>query len=804
MRIFALDRASIIEDYEDLSILNDLTEGKKFSFSASRHEYFVVQLLLLPDYTTDKLEVQTGPLQGNPKDIIGAVTCFNTEGTSYEGEKFKKHMSVKKGLLQPLFFGFNFSRSGIGLHTTQIRIGKDDIIIEIDLSDRLVFNEGTDNKTTLSRLKWLNSNLARNIALVDDLDALNIVGKEVKFSGKIVKLGNDGLIDNVESFFNESNSLESEIQTNLFYRPMEIIIEGKKIKYNKIRLGGRQNKGILMADGKGDGAKIEIIAELLYEGAMSYRVKISAEKDLVTSNISLNMYYLCPDFMIGFGKRAGAIENIDKKWDRQYNQNSFFLGKVNCGARVKFEGANESKTVVGFYKQCPIDPGESWDNGGLGGVKVEKTDQGAILSAYTGRIIMPAKSSIEFFFTLHFTPFKAINLKKSLALRIGRDQLATTYEKMIERAKNDRVTYLNITYGGEVNPYLNYPFPYIKAISALSRTAHKNGLGISVSYNLRDISIQNREIYAYKALGEELILRLNDSTYADPRLSQQLGQDVLLAKVVRYTSGKRKGLNDYAVVTTPRSRMDNYYVEGLNYLVHNANVDAVSIRDANVSRTTIERIKKVILQKKAFPGIIEMQVSDQLNENSGYANSLNYYTDVLPFLDKIWLDRSFEGMPENPDTILAECSGLLYGTAVVGRENDSISKCLLFAMLPKYGLKYDVSEALGDVYRHLDDFHIDQASFRGFWDSCNPVRTDKTEVKCSTYLKGEDMLAVFYNFSNVVSVFEIGVENKLGFTTVNKKIYTLEISGMQKRKKLNLGKQIELKPHSGMIILIKS
>ncbi|NLT18232.1 MAG: hypothetical protein BWX72_01995 [Firmicutes bacterium ADurb.Bin080] len=804
MKIFALDRASIIEDYEDLSILKDLTEGKKFSFSASRHEYFVVQLLLLPDYTTDKLEVQTGPLEGSTKDIIGAVTCFNTEGISFEGENFKKYLSVKKGVLQPLFFGFNFSRSGIGLHSTKIRVGKDDLIIEIDLSDRLVFNEGTDNKTTLSRLKWLNSNIARNISLIDDLDALNIVGKEVRFSGKNIKLGNDGLVDNVESFFNDSNSLEPDIQTTLFYRPMEIVIEGKKLKYNKIRIAGRQNKGILMADGKGDGVKIEIIAVLLYEGAMSYRVKISAEKDVVTSNIALNMYYLSPDFMIGFGKRACAIENYEKKWDSQYNQNSFFLGKVNCGARVKFEGASESKTVVGFYKQCPIEVPESWDNGGLGGIKVEKTENGALFSAYTGRIIMPAKSSKEFFFTLHFTPFKPVNLNKSLALRIGRDQLATTYDKMIERAKNDRLTYLNLTYGGEVNPYLNYPFPYVKAIAALSRTAHKNGLGISVSYNLRDISIQNREIYAYKALGEELILRLKDSTYADSRLSQQLGQDVLLAKVVRYTSGKRKGLNDYAVVTSPRSRMDNYYLEGLNYLVHNANIDAVSMRDANLSRTTIERIKKVIGKKKAFPGIIEMQISDQLNENSGFANSLNYYTDVLPFLDKIWLDRSFEGMPENPETILAECSGILYGTAVVGRENDSISKCLLFAMLPKYGLKYDVSEALGDVYRHLDDFNVSKASFRGFWDSSNPVKTDKSEVKCSSYLCGEDMLAVFYNFSSSVSEFEIGVENKLGFTTMNKKIHTLEISGMQKRKKVNLGKQIVLKPHSGMIILIKA
>ncbi len=800
MRIFALDRSSIIEDYEDKSILKELTEGKKFNFVASRHEYFIVQLLLFPDFTTEKLEIITGPLIGGGKEYIGAVTCFNSEGISFEGKKFNKPIPLKRDILQPIFLGFNFSRSDIGLHTTTVKIGKEEVVIELELTDKLVFNEGTDNKSTLSRLKWLNSNAARNISITEGLEALDIGKKQLKFSGKTVALSNDGLIENVESYFNKSIAIENEPQAELFYKPMEILIDGKKIKYNKLRMAGRINSALLISDGKADGTRIDVEANILYEGAITYRIKITAEKDFITSNIKLKMYFKDPQYIVGLGGRARKIENIERKWDGNLNQNSFFIGNVNCGARIKFEGSKESKTVVGFFKQCPLEVPDTWNNGGLGGLSVNKTDFGAELTAYTGRVIIPAKKSIQFDFHVHLTPFKPINLRKSLSLRVGRDQIANNYSKMIERAKKDRVTYLNITYGGELNPYLNYPFPYIKALASLSKEAHEKGLGLSISYNLRDISVQNREIYAYKALGDELILRLKDSSFADPRLSEELGRDVLLAKVVRYTSGKRKGFSDFAVVTAPSSRMDNYYIEGLDYLIKNADINAVSLRDANLNRTTIERIKKIIGRRKGIPGIIEMQISDQFNENSGYSNSLNYYTDVLPFLDKVWLDRSFEAMKEDPEVLLIEASGLPYGLAVVGREKDSISKCLLYACLPKYGLEYEVSDALGDMYSHLDNFQVQNAIFRGYWDEQNPFKTDKAEVLCSTYQNGENMIAVFYNFAEKPVDFEIGVENKLGYTTVGKKIRSLEIAGMQKSKKINLGKQFRLNGHSGLII----
>lgn len=66
------------------------------------------------------------------------------------------------------------------------------------------------------------------------------------------------------------------------------------------------------------------------------------------------------------------------------------------------------------------------------------------------------------------------------------------------------------------------------------------------------------------------------------------------------------------------------------------------------------------------------------------------------------------------------------------------------------------------------------------------------------------MIAVFYNFSKSAVEFEIGVESKLGFTTLNKKVKTLKISGMQKKKNINLGKQLKLNGHSGMIIHVEA
>lgn len=803
MKIFSLDRSIVIEDYYDLSITNNLQDSKRFAYECSRHEYYIVQLLLLPDYSTDKLSIVPGPLVSNKHSAPGVITCFNTEGVDNTGKKFTKTIPIKEGVLQPILIGCDFSRAETGKHEVKIRIGKENIYLSFELNDDLVFNEGVDSKTSLAKLKWLNSTIAKNIQIAEDLDALETSEDTIKFAGKVVHFSSDGLIKNAESLFNESNTIEKDVQTRLFYKPMELIIDSKKMGYAKLRIAGKGNKAQITSEGRGDGIRAEIYSEVFYEGALNYEIKITAVNDFVTQNIALNLFFDKPQFVVGVGGRARKIVgNTEFKWDKSKNQNEVFIGKINCGARIKLSGENESSTVVGYFKQFPAAPPDCWFNGGRGGMSLSETKEGAKLSVNTGRIILPAGDKMVLKFSILLTPFKELNLKKSLLLRIGRDQIEPTYDKMIDRSEKDGLTYMNITYGGEANPYLNFPFPYVKAISALARRLHEKGLGISLSYNLREISTQSREIYAYKALGDELLLRSGDESVTNAEQTKMLGSDVIIDKVVRYTAGKRKGTNDYAVIGTPSSRLDNYFIEGINYFIKNADIDAISMRDANLNRLTMERIKKIMGKIKGIPGIIEMQISDQYNDRCGYANSLNYYADILPFLDKVWLDRSFEGVIDDPSGILFEASGIPYGISATGPENSSVIKCLMFAMLPKYGLDQNTSISLGSIYKILNNFEVENATFYGHWDSRNPFLTDNPSVLCSCYKNGENMLVVVYNFSNKKVEFELGIESKLGYTSKGKKVYAPRISGEQRARKLNLGKSKKLKAGAGMVFMI--
>lgn len=803
MKIFALDRSTVIEDFTDMSILEGMVDRKRFYFECSRHEYFIVQLLLLPDYTTDKLDIMPGPLTSKAGSVKGMITCFNTEGINNLGERFTKTIAVEEGVLQPIFIGCDFSRSEVGEHKVTIKIGKEYIQITFTLNDDLIFNEGTDDKTTLARLKWLNSTLAKNIRITEDLEALAVGTRSINFIGKTVNFGSNGLIDTVDSYYGKSGSIQPEVQSNLFYQPMEFNIDGARLGYARFKLVGKGNVAFLSSEGRCQGLKAEISTDIFYEGAMDYTIKVTALKDFVTQNMSLSLFYDSPEFIVGLGARARKVEGNKKiKWDAKENQNEVFMGKINTAARVQFVGNKPSKTVVGYFNEFPTALPDTWYNDGRGSLEILKTDKGAVLKANTGRVILPAGDTYVLKFSIHLTPFKPINLKKALTLRIGRDQIETTYDKMINRANKDGLTYLNITYGGEANPYLNYPFPYIKAIAALSRKLHDKGLGLSLSYNLRETSTQSREIYAYKALGDELLLRSRNRNNESSDEVKAIGDDVIVDKIVRYNAGKRKGQSDQAVICTPSSRMDNYYVEGINYFIKNADIDAITMRDASVERETMERIKKIMGQIKGIPGIIEMQISDQFNDKCGYANSLNYYTDVLPFMDKVWLDGSFDKTVTSPKELLIEASGIPYGIAVAAPENASIIKCLLYAMLPKYGLTQDTSIGLSKTYKILDEFDIGKAEFYGYWDDKNPFVVDNNKVKCSCYKNGEDMLVVVYNFSEKKARFDMGIETKLGYTSVGKKVYSPRIPGEQRFKLIKIGKPRKLKANTGILFVI--
>ena len=69
-------------------------------------------------------------------------------------------------------------------------------------------------------------------------------------------------------------------------------------------------------------------------------------------------------------------------------------------------------------------------------------------------------------------------------------------------------------------------------------------------------------------------------------------------------------------------------------------------------------------------------------------------------------------------------------------------------------------------------------------------------------MNGENMITVLFNTSDKALTFEVGVENKLGYTTVGKKVVAPQIEGIQKRKRVNFGKPMKLKANSGILITV--
>ena len=86
--------------------------------------------------------------------------------------------------------------------------------------------------------------------------------------------------------------------------------------------------------------------------------------------------------------------------------------------------------------------------------------------------------------------------------------------------------------------------------------------------------------------------------------------------------------------------------------------DSIYIDDTSLDRTTLERARKV-LQK--VNGLIDMHMWNHEEKRAGDISCLNLYTDILPFLDSIWLGEGFIYKNYSPEYMLSEVSGIPYG-----------------------------------------------------------------------------------------------------------------------------------------------
>lgn len=790
MKIYATDCKKVINDYYNLSALDGIPSGTSFSYTTSRYRYFVARLVAVSDFD-EEVDIFTSPLVGEGQELTRAVSCLNTSGIGASGLFFYRKIKLFGGRMQPLFIGFDLSEAMLGLFTTQISIGSKKVKITLTVNDDLVLNDGADDILSGDRLKWLNSTLGIKDAPVKGYDPLALEDNRLLFTGKEAQISNDGLLEDVISYYSPSNFICTEAQNNLFYKPMEFAVEGQRYRYSKQRFSGKGASVAYSAEGRGDATRTEISATARYEGYIDYKIKLIAEKDIIIDNIVLNFYFAACTYSVGLGKKGGYFAPLEYKWSADKQQDSVFIGDINCGARVRFKDKRDTIPFEGehfAYKPFVL-PGASWDNRGNGSIVITKTKQGAVLCARTGRVILPAGKTCEFDFELYLTPFRQPNLRDHFAHRLFRLPDTDDLARRLERASWHGSNAIELSAPSSAYKHINYPFLSICDIKKAVLEAQTAGFATTLDYSLWHTSISNPELDKFCAFGDELVFR---TVSAGVPGQPDEGMTDAVSKN-----------GETSVLMQSGSRLNNYYIEAANYLMDNLRPDGITIEGSHIDRQVAERLKR-ITDASAAPLGVTLKESDNFSPKKATASSLNLHTHLLPFVNGINVDESFAGN-RAPDYVLTEVSGLLYGllceaTAPIYHPVEA----LLYGMTLSAGMSREKTETqIESLYKVIHEFEIGDSRMYGFWDAGNPASTDKSDVLLTSYINGDSLLAVVFNTGSKGVEFDIGINPKLGFTSKDKEISAPLITGLQNKKVINFNKSFYLGAQSGLLLIVR-
>lgn len=774
MKIYQKDRRAPVRLFDNPEELYGLPCGTDFSFDVMLEEYFVVQLLLCEC---------TGDYQIITDGMEGRTTIYNTQGIDKFGRPFTRKFHASADRINPIYIGFDFSSLTAGHYLAKIHLDgpeQETITLRFSVSQVKVQNHGYDELWRLSRLNWLNSTRAQDHRVVAPFLPVETDGKTVYLLGRKIQLGDDLQIQQVYSYFDESVCLANEVQLELLRKPSSFAIKNEIFTFSTPAVENLKDCALIAVSGESEHLSAQVRLEARCEGKFEYWITLTPKVEF-ESRITLSFPFTnrASVYNMGLGKRGGSFADVQTGWDG-LRHDSLYTGTVNGGAMIRLKDENYRTPLVNvYYNNLPIIiPKDTWDNHGAGTIASVRAPEGADFTADTGIFHLRCGKSLTFRYEVFLTPFKPIDYKKHYATRYYQSYHVGNREyKHLHRAEKAHLNYFNVHHGNALHPYINYPFIETERLKKFIDTAGQKGIGVKLYYTAREMSNHTAELFCYKALGNEIIFQHKGQgldTFKDRDwLHKYFGENIIPAWQVHYKSGPHKGDNDIAFIIQPDSRIENYYIEGLQWLVDHLGIKGIYIDDTSLDDVTLRRARKILDQTG---GLIDMHMWNHEEARAGDCSCMNIYANILPFVDSLWIGEGFDCRKLPPDYIFTEVSGLMYGNMSEMLEGGGDPYAgMLYGMNNRYG--WHVYNA-DKIYRVWDDFRIQDARMLGYWHSECPIRTDNPDVLVTVYEKPDALLVAVYNFSNQRQIFHYQINpQKMKFNA-----YTVEKVRLSRRE----------------------
>ena len=766
----------------------------KFIGEACLNEYYAFQLGIFASKKELKnVKVEYSTLESKTDKIpASALTCFNTGGIGPYGQPFEKQVNVSLGTVQPLWIGVDVPQKiTAGLYKGTIRIIAENsatqtVQVTLKINDKILADRGDNEPWRHSRLRWLNSALGIDDQPVKSNEPIGYLGdRTYLIANKKLKMDRSGMPGSIRVS-------EAEILAH----PLAFVVETKNgpekfslpedvtlLKNTPGAMSGGWNS-------TSENFRISGVGIIESDGYINYKIHLKALNDVNVNDIRLEIPVNpeIAEYMMGMGLPGTIVpQNHVAKWKGPYD--SFWIGNAQAGIWCELRGGTYNGPLLNLYHPAPP---ASWYNENKGGFKIEKDANETKGVVYSGKRDLKTGESLDFEWSMLITPVKPVNYRSQFTDRYyhnGGKPMPTDADLACG------VKIVNLHHANQYNPHINYPFIAVDSMKWFVQQLHKKGQKVKIYYTIRELTNYTTEIWALRSLGNEILGNGRGGGYT------WLREHLIDGYMPQWYQHFPDKSPDASIVNAPGdSRWYNYYIEGLAWLVRNVDIDGLYLDDVSYDRRTVKRIRKVLDNEK--PGCLL-----DLHSNTGFSKGpANQYTEYFPYIDKIWFGESFQYDKMPPENWLVEVSGIpfgLMGDMLQGGGNRW--RGMVYGMTVRHPWTTEgVTCDPRPVWKIWDEFGIESATMKGYWEKDCPVRTDHPDINATVYeKKGVSLIAVAsWNKQPVVFKFQFDWK-ALGIDPLKAVLFAPEIKDFQKETTFNPGDPIPVEPTKGWLLYLR-
>jgi Family of unknown function (DUF6067) len=797
--IFPEERQFPIRMREDLP-LRWIERGPTAEFCgvAQRGEFYVFQIGIyaaratISNLSVDYLDLESA----GGKQIPGsAVQCFNLAGFDWAGRPLKKAVSVPRRTVRALWFGIPIPKDAEhGMYRGRLLLHPEgaepaSIRLNLHVSQQDVEDSGDNDLWRQSRLRWLNSTIAVDDEVTRPFTPLKVQGRTVGCVGREVRFAPNGFPASIQSNGHE-----------ILAAPVSLIVET-----SDHRVEWRESATDVTGSGLGSirrqtrmiAGTLALLcsAQMEFDGYIDYRVRLTAHNRTPVKDIRLEIPLRkdIATYMMGLGRKGGYRPNRwDWVWDINRANNQVWVGEVEAGLQCQLNGLKEEWNLFDLKSEgIP----RTWGNNGKGGCTVTEEDSHVVIRAYSGERVLQPGEELNFNFTLLVTPVKPLN-PDHWTQRYYQQGYPEPGAVPVETLVRSGATIVNIHQGNELNPYINYPFLTVDKLAAYVNEVHASGLKAKIYYTVRELSNRVAEMWALRSLGDEVFL--DGPGGGGAWLREHL--------VSNYSPGWHQSLPDgevdEAILDTGGpglSRWDNYYVEGLAYLLRKASIDGLYLDGIGYDRVVMKRVRKVL--DRSRPGsLIDFHSGNAFTFHDLKISPANQYMELFPYIDSLWFGEGYD-YNSSPDYWLVEISGLpfgLFSDMLEGGGNPW--RGMIYGMATRHFGEYDPSH----IWDLWSSFKIQETEMIGYWVSSCPVKTDRDDVLATVYKRKRAALISLASWSKHPVSVSLNIDwQALGQDSQSAKLTAPPIPNFQNAASFSPTEKIPVEPAKGWLLILQ-